>query len=275
MKIDEAGVTFTSPLDGKRRQLTPEGVIGIQESLGSDIAMVLDECLPPVAEDEPDPTALERRMEQAMDRSLRWAERARAARKRPDQAVFGIVQGGICERLRLRSARETVAIGFDGYAHGGLGLGETREQRRDAVAAAHSQLPEVAPRYLMGLGRPVDLLDGVACGVDLFDCVVPTRNGRHGLLFTSRGVLSIRNARFANDSDPPDPDCDCPTCAHHSRAYLRHLIKCGEWLGSRLAAQHNLRFYLALLERARRAIAEGRFAALRAEVEEIGEQRIE
>lgn len=276
MKIEEAGVTFTSPLDGKRRQLTPEGVVAIQEALGSDIAMVLDECLPPVDEAATaDSGALEQRMERAMDRTLRWAERSREARKRADQAVFGIVQGGVSERLRLRSARATVAIGFDGYAHGGLGLGESREQRRDAVAAAHAELPEQAPRYLMGLGRPVDLLDGVACGVDLFDCVVPTRNGRHGLLFTSRGVLAIRNARFANDSDPIDPDCDCPTCRNHSRAYLRHLIKCGESLGPRLAALHNLRFYLSLLERAREAIEAGRFASLRAEVEEISEQRVD
>jgi queuine tRNA-ribosyltransferase len=275
MKIEEAGVTFNSPLDGKRRQLTPEGVIGIQESLGSDIAMVLDECLPPVENENTDAVGMEKRMERAMDRTLRWAERSRGARSRRDQAVFGIVQGGISERLRLRSARATVAIGFDGYAHGGLGLGETREQRRDAVSAAHSELPEQAPRYLMGLGRPVDLLDGVACGVDLFDCVVPTRNGRHGLLFTSRGILAIRNARFANDSDPLDPDCDCPTCRNHSRSYLRHLIKCGESLGRRLAALHNLRFYLRLLERTRTAIEQGQFATLRAEVEETSERRIE
>ena len=267
MRIDEEGVTFSSPLDGRRRQLTPEKVIAIQEALGSDLAMVLDECLPAESEGAS-------RLEAAMERTLRWAERSRAARRRPDQAVFAIVQGGVSEALRRRSAARTHALGFDGYAHGGLGLGETRAERCAAVEAAHSELPETAPRYLMGLGRPVDLLDGVAAGVDLFDCVVPTRNGRHGLLFTRRGLLQIRNARFRADSDPPDPECDCHTCRNHSRAYLRHLIHCGEALGSRLAALHNLRFYLALLERAREAIAQGRFAALRAEVEASSEQRV-
>jgi len=266
MKLDEEGVTFASPLDGKRRQLTPENVIGIQERLGSDIAMILDQCLPP------DPEA-GRALEQAMERTLRWAERAAKARKRSDQAVFAIVQGGVSETLRQRSATASAGLGFDGYAHGGLGLGESREARRDAVSAAHSALPPEAPRYLMGLGRPVDLLDGVACGVDLFDCVVPTRNGRHGLLFTHQGVLHIKNARYKTDDSPVDPACDCPTCLNHSRAYLNHLIRCGEALGARLAAQHNLRFYLELLERARTAIFEGHFAALRAEVEAASNPR--
>jgi queuine tRNA-ribosyltransferase len=273
MKIDEGGVTFSSPLDGRRRTLTPEGVIAIQESLGSDIAMVLDECLPPV-----DKTASEGaqhgRMRSAMERTLRWAERAHRARRRPDQAVFGIVQGGISESMRRESAERSAAIGFDGYAHGGLGLGESREQRQASIRAAHAQLPGGAPRYLMGLGRPVDLLDGVACGVDLFDCVVPTRNGRHGLLFTSQGILSIRNARYKDDDQPPDPECDCPACRHHSRAYLRHLIKCGESLGSRLVALHNLRFYMRLLERTRESIQRGTFAQLRSEIEATSESRV-
>ena len=267
MKLDEDGVTFASPLDGRRRQLTPENVIGIQERLGSDIAMVLDQCVPP------DP-GQGRALEAAMERTLRWAERAAAARKRPDQAVFAIVQGGVSPALRARSAGSSADLGFDGYAHGGLGLGESREARRDAVAAAHEALPGEAPRYLMGLGRPVDLLDGVACGVDLFDCVVPTRNGRHGLLFTRDGVLHIKNARYRSDDGPVDPACDCPTCRDHSRAYLNHLIRTGEALGARLAALHNLRFYLGLMERARRAIVEGRFAALREEVAERSEHRL-
>jgi queuine tRNA-ribosyltransferase len=288
MKLDEDGVTFTSPLDGAKRTLTPESALAIQESLGSDIAMLLDECLPPVPDDEARGVAarsaqqrsggdlddLRRRMEKAVDRTLRWAERARAARTRRDQAVFAIVQGGVDEALRRRSARATGGLGFDGHAHGGLGLGESRAARRDMVEAAHGELPEAPPRYLMGLGRPVDLLDGIHCGVDLFDCVVPTRNGRHGLLFTSRGLLAIRNAVWARSDEPIDPDCDCPACLHHSRGYLRHLVKTGESLGSRLCAAHNLRHYLSLMEQARVAIAEGRFEALRSEVEAVSEERV-
>jgi queuine tRNA-ribosyltransferase len=274
MRLDEQGVTFASPLDGKRRTLSPEGVIGIQEALGSDIAMVLDQCLPSVRSDSEAEGADSSALREAMERTLRWAERSKSARKREDQAVFGIVQGGVSASWRRESAERTAEIGFDGYAHGGLGLGETRAQRREAISVAHAGLPVAAPRYLMGLGRPVDLLDGVACGIDLFDCVVPTRNGRHGLLFTSRGILSVRNASHRDDGDPVDPDCDCPACTRHSRAYLRHLIKCGELLGSRLAALHNLRFYLRLLERTRAAIRSGTFAALRSEIEAVGETRL-
>jgi len=276
MRLREEGITFSSPLDGKQRLLTPESVIGIQEALGPDIAMVLDECQPPVAlpGGELDAKQIASRVEGATERTLRWAERSARARRRADQAVFGIVQGGVSEALRRRSARATAELGFDGYAHGGLGLGEERAQRSEIISAVHAELPATSPRYLMGLGKPVDLLDGVACGVDLFDCVVPTRNARHGLLFTSRGLLAIRNARFKDDSAPPDEDCDCPTCARHSRAYLRHLIQTGEALGRRLATVHNLRFYLRLLEQARCAIAEGRFEALRAEVAARVEERV-
>lgn len=283
-RIDEDGVTFTSTLDGRRRTLTPEGAIAIQEALGSDIAMVLDECLPiagdalpPGAADpakapgERTPTA---EMERAMQRTLRWTERAQRARRRRDQAVFAIVQGGASETLRRQSAASTASIEFDGYAHGGLGLGESRAERRAAVEAANDRLPADRPRYLMGLGRPIDLLDGVAAGVDLFDCVVPTRNGRHGLLFTSEGVLSLRNARHARADEPIDPACACPACRHHSRGYLRHLLKSGEALGARFAALHNLTYYLNLLERAREAIARGGFATLHAEVEARIEVRL-
>ena len=263
MKLTEEGVTFRSTLDGARRTLTPENTVAIQEALGSDIAMILDECVAPT------PEAHSRGdVERATERTLRWAERAARARKKKDQAVFGIVQGGTDTALRQRSARGLADLGFEGFAHGGLGLGETRTERCEAVAATREVLAPEAPRYLMGLGRPIDLIDGVAEGVDLFDCVVPTRNGRHGLLFTSRGVLHIKNARFASDDGPIDPECDCPACTSHSRAYLRHLIRCQEALGSRLAALHNLRFYLRLLEQARTAIREGRFAAFRAEQED-------
>jgi queuine tRNA-ribosyltransferase len=260
-RLDEEGVTFHSPLDGARRRLTPESVVAIQAALGSDIAMVLDECVPP-----DDEAAASR----AMQRSLRWAERAARARKRPDQWLFGIVQGGGSASLRRHSARATADLGFDGYAHGGLGLGEVPERRGELIEAAQAELPESAPRYLMGLGRPVDLLDAVALGVDLFDCVLPTRHARHGVLFTSRGLLRIRNARFRDDPGPVDPDCDCSTCARFSRGYLRHLLHGGEALGGRLASLHNLRFYLRLMERARAAIRERRFAALREELRASG-----
>ena len=266
LRVDEEGVTFRSPIDGQQRLLTPESAVRIQEALGADVAMVLDECRP---HDPGDSDGL--RVRAAMERTLRWAERARAARKRPDQALFGIVQGGASEALRRESARATAEIGFDGYAHGGLGLGEELAARSDLVSAAQAELPETAPRYLMGLGRPIDLLAGIAGGVDLFDCVLPTRHARHGVLFTSRGLLRIRNARFREDEAPPDPDCDCPTCARHSRAYLRHLLRAGEALGARLATLHNLRFYLGLLERARQAIAAGRFADLYREAEALGD----
>ena len=262
LEIDEQGVRFRSPVDGRRRFLSPELAVSVQEALGADIAMVLDECRPPPEE----ATAADARARAAADRTLRWAERSQRARRRTDQALFGIVQGGGSEALRRASARATAALGFDGYAHGGLGLGEGRERRGDLVAAVHAELPAESPRYLMGIGRPLDLLDGVAAGVDLFDCVVPTRNGRHGLLFTRAGLLRIRNARFRADDAPLDPSCDCATCRGHSRGYLRHLLQVNESLGARLASLHNLRFTLRLLEDAREAIAAGRFAALRAEL---------
>jgi queuine tRNA-ribosyltransferase len=220
---------------------------------------VLDECRP-LPEPEEDGNL---RAQAAADRTLRWAERSRRAHKRPDQALFGIVQGGGSEALRRASARATAGLGFDGHAHGGLGLGETRERRAELVAAVHAELPPEAPRYLMGLGRPQDLLDGVAAGVDLFDCVLPTRNGRHGLLFTRAGLLRIRNARYRSDDAPPDPQCDCATCRHHSRGYLRHLLQVNEALGARLASLHNLRFLMRLLEESREAIAAGRFGTFR------------
>ncbi len=262
--VEERGVTITSPRDGRRRLLTPESVVAIQSALGTDIAMVLDECQPP------DPSAnavggASLRDRAAMERTLRWAERSRAARARgPDSpALFGIVQGGLSESLRRASARATAALGFDGYAHGGLGLAEEPARRRDLVAATQMELPAASPRYLMGIGPPAEILDAVAVGVDLFDCVIPTRNGRHGTLFTSQGVLKLRSARFREDRAPLDPQCDCATCAQHTRAYLHHLLRANEALGARLASLHNLRFTLRLLEGARLAISEGRFDAFR------------
>ena len=277
LRVDEEGVTFSSPVDGRRRLLSPESAISIQEALGSDIAMALDECQPP----EPDAAnpsgpgdGVSLRLRAATDRTLRWAERCRKARSRSDQALFGIVQGGTSPALRQLAARHTAALGFEGYAHGGLGLGEAAERRHELLAAVHGALPPAAPRYLMGLGRPTDLVGAIATGVDLFDCVLPTRNGRHGVLFTSEGLLRIRNARFRSDPAPPDPRCDCPTCRRHSRAYLRHLFQVGEVLGGRLASIHNLRFLLRLLDKARMAITRGNFSALRERVERLGNGRI-
>jgi queuine tRNA-ribosyltransferase len=276
MRLDEDGITFSSPLDGTKRHLSPEGAVQIQEALGPDIAMVLDECHRPSspgsesAQTQQDHGA----MQAAMQRTLRWARRCRQAQRRTDQALFGIVQGGFSPELRRASARGTVEIGFDGYAHGGLGLGEPASERAELVATVNAELPDDSPRYLMGLGRPSDLLDAIAVGVDLFDCVLPTRNGRHGVLFTSEGVLHIRNARFRDDPAPPDPDCDCPTCSRYSRAYLRHLLQVGEQLGGRLASIHNIRFYQRLLARARTAIREGSFEALHREVAAVGNRKV-
>jgi queuine tRNA-ribosyltransferase len=257
VKVSESGVVFQSPLDGKHRELTPERVISIQESLGSDIAMVLDHCLPISGRDGAPPPAAA--MREAMDRTLRWAERSKQARRRTEQAVFGIVQGGSDHGMRRESAEATVAIGFDGYAHGGLGLGEDLSLRAELLDAANLALPASKPRYLMGLGRPNDLLRAVARGIDLFDCVVPTRHGRHGILFTSEGRLSIKAARYADQDVPPDANCECPTCRHHSRAYLRHLFRVRDMLGARLATLHNLAYYLRLMREMRVAILEGRF----------------
>lgn len=261
-RISEAGVVFHSPVDGRRRELTPESAVAIQEALGADIAMVLDEVV------NTDKGQDRSRVDSAMERSLRWAERGLAARRRGDRALFGIVQGGVYGDLRRQSARHTVALGFDGYAHGGLGLGESPVLRAEMIAEAEALLPDDKPRYLMGLGRPEDLVAAMACGVDLFDCVVPTRHGRHGVAFTGAGRLNLKSARFRQDFAPLEADCDCPCCARYSRAYLSHLLRINERLGQRLASLHNLRFTLRLMERAQEAIRSGRFDSLRREVEQ-------
>jgi queuine tRNA-ribosyltransferase len=264
VRVDEEGVAFRSPLDGGLRSLTPERAMRIQETLGADVAMALDECRPQPAAGGGDETL---RAEAAMERTLRWAERCRATHSRRDQALFGIVQGGSCTRLRRGSARATAALGFDGYAHGGLGLGEDPAIREELVREVHEELPEEAPRYLMGLGSPEDVIRAVAWGVDLFDCVIPTRHARHGVLLTGSGVLAVRNARFRDDPTPPDETCDCPTCARHSRGYLRHLLHVNEALGARLGSIHNLRFTLRLMEQAREAIGHAELAALVGQIE--------
>jgi queuine tRNA-ribosyltransferase len=272
--LDEEGVTFASPLDGQRRRLTPESAMAVQEALGADVAMALDECQPvrgraahaALAPDRPGASRGESALAAAVDRTLRWAERCVRSHRRPDQALFGIVQGGASEPLRRASARATAGLGFDGFAHGGLGLGEEASARGDLLGAVHAELPPASPRYLMGFGQPADLVRAVECGVDLFDCVIPTRHARHGVLFTSQGRLSIRNAAHKGDTSPPDRACACPACRDHGRAYLRHLFLVNEMLGARLATLHNLRFYLDLMARARAAIAAGRFRAFRDEV---------
>jgi queuine tRNA-ribosyltransferase len=273
VRVDEVGLTFASPLDGRQRQLTPERAVEIQQALGADIAMALDECHPP-DRDKGRSHGGDLRAAAAMERTLRWAERCRKHHARPDQALFGIVQGGDAPALRRSSARATAEIGFDGYAHGGLGLGEDLRRRDELLSLTHEELPENQPRYLMGIGRPEDLLRGIERGIDLFDCVIPTRHARHGVLFTSVGQLSLKNARFRDDDSPPDESCDCSTCARHSRAYLHHLFRVNELLGSRLASMHNLRFYLRLMERAREAIAAGCLAGLRQEIVDVAEERI-
>ncbi len=252
----EEGVHFKSPIDGSERFLSPERCIEIQEALGADLIVTLDEFEPVPA----DPGAADAsRVRALLERTLRWAQRGQAAQRRSDQLLFGIVQGGGMEALRAESAERTRALGFRAFAIGGLGLGEAAAQRAALLEAALAPLPRREPRYLMGLGAPHDLIEAVARGVDLFDCVLPTRHGRHGSVFTHTGSLNLRNARFREDSEPLDLECSCSVCARYSRAYLRHLIVSGEMLGPRLLTLHNLAFYMRLLERAREAIAEDRF----------------
>lgn len=267
-KVREEGVDFRSHLDGSTHFLGPEEVVRVQEALGSDVAMVLDECPPGGA---PRDVVLA-----ATERSARWAARAAAARTRGDQAVFGIVQGGTDLALRAESARATVALGFDGYALGGLSVGEPRDVTWAVAAATAPLLPAGQPRYFMGTGTPEDLVRLVAAGFDLFDCVLPTRHARNGTLFTSTGPLVLRNARYAADGAPPDERCACYTCAHFSRAYLRHLSMAREPLAVTLNTMHNVTYYQRLMRDMRAAIAAdafGAFAAARLRnVAEVGEE---
>jgi len=249
--IDDDGVRFRSHLDGAPFRLTPEGAIAIQEDLGSDIAMVLDEC-------PPDPLDRDRAAS-AVERTIRWARRSIAARARPDQAVFAIVQGGVHEDLRGACAEALREMPFEGLAIGGVSVGEEKEAIHAATSVAAPHLPADRPRYLMGVGEPDDILWAVRCGIDLFDCVIPTRCARNGRLYTFRGRMRIRNARFRKDDQPIEEGCDCMACARVSRAYLAHLHTRGETLGATLATHHNLRFFQRLMEGIRRAIDEDRF----------------
>jgi queuine tRNA-ribosyltransferase len=254
-RLDEAGVTFRSHLDGSPHLLTPERSIEIQHLLGADITMAFDECTPYPAERDA--------VERSMQLSMRWAERSkRAFRPRPGHALFGIVQGGVHPQLRQESARRLAAIGFDGYAVGGLAVGEGQAAMFRVLDETLPWLPQDRPRYLMGVGKPADLVGAVARGVDMFDCVLPTRNARNGYLFTSRGVLKIRNARHRDSGAPIDPSCDCHTCARFSRGYLHHLDRCGEILGSVLMTMHNLHYYQTLMRRLRESIEMGTFRTL-------------
>jgi len=255
-KITEQGVTFASPIDGSKVFMGPEESMAVQKALGSDIVMIFDECTPY--------PATEQQAGESMELSLRWAERSKRAHEGNPSALFGIVQGGMYEDLRVRSARRLVEIGFDGYAIGGLSVGEPHDERDRVLDFTVPELPSDRPRYLMGVGRPEDIIAGVQRGVDMFDCVMPTRNARNGYLFTSRGVLKIRNARYEQDTRPIDPDCDCETCRNYSRAYLKHLDRCNEILGARLMTIHNLRVYQTLMQGIRDAIGEGNLDAFAA-----------
>ena len=257
VRVDDEGVTFRSHLDGTTVALGPEEAVRIQARLGSDIVMVLDQCVPYPC---PRPEAAA-----AVERSARWAERGLAAHRALDTgaALFGIVQGSTFPGLRALSARLTTALPFEGFALGGLSVGEGKRLMREMIACTAPLLPEDRPRYLMGVGEVDDILDAVAMGIDLFDCVLPTRNARNGTLFTRRGVLKLRNAALKRDPAPPDPECGCPLCTRFSRAYLRHLFNAREMLGPVLATLHNLRFYQDLMEGIRNALAEGTFPEFR------------
>src|SRR5436190_2611949 len=299
-KVTEDGVTFRSHLDGALCALSPEGATDIQARLGSDIAMVLDELVGaeergerseeresripnPGASHLPPPAS-----RLAMERSVRWARRARGRMLQlredpaiaaavqvtnPGQAQFGIIQGGVDPALRTESVQATVAIGFEAYAIGGLSVGEPVDVMYDIVGHTAPQLPADRPRYLMGTGMPDDLVECVARGIDMFDCVLPTRNARNGQLLTGHGVLVIKNAQYAEDRRPPDPDCGCYTCRHFSRAYLRHLFTCGEMSAATLLTVHNLHFYLDLMARIRDAIGFGSFEKLRQEFHQTFSRR--
>jgi queuine tRNA-ribosyltransferase len=253
-KMDADGVTFRSHIDGSYHRLTPERSVEIQHLLGADVTMCFDECTPfPATHDQ---------AAESMRLSMRWAARCRSAfTPRDGHGLFGIVQGSTYDDLRTESVAALAAIGFEGYAIGGLAVGEGQAEMLRVLDVTVPLLPGHAPRYLMGVGTPHDLVEAVRRGVDMFDCVIPTRSGRTGRAYTSRGVLNLRNARHADDPSPLDPDCDCPACTKHSRAYLHHLIKAEEMLGPMLLTWHNIRYYQTLMARLRRAILERRFEA--------------
>lgn len=256
-KITEKGVTFRSPIDGSKKFLGPEEAIDIQRKLGSDIVMIFDECTPyPATEQE---------ARSSMELSLRWADRSKQAHQGSQSALFGIIQGGMYEHLRDESLAGLTDIGFDGYAIGGLSVGEPKEDMYRVLKHLAHKMPEQAPRYLMGVGTPENLVTAVHYGVDMFDCVLPTRNARNGWLYTRDGVVKIRNSKYEMDTRPIDEHCKCSTCAQFSRSYIKHLLKSNEILGARLATVHNLHFFLDLMRQMREAIEKQNFAKFRAE----------
>ncbi len=252
-KISEQGVEFRSPVDGSKIFLGPESAIDVQHKLGADIIMAFDECTPYPA------TAEQAR--ESMELSMRWAERCKIAHGDNDAALFGIVQGSMFTELRDESLQQLTKLDFPGYAIGGLSVGEPKDEMRKIVEHCAPRMPDDKPRYLMGVGTPSDIVHAVVNGIDMFDCVMPTRNARNAHLFTSQGLLRLRNARYRDDTGPLDPECDCYTCRHFSRAYLYHLDKCKEILGSQLNSIHNLHFYQRLMAGLRSAIEQGRLSA--------------
>ena len=260
-KVDDDGVTFKSTYDGSSVRFTPEDAIRVQQELGADIQMVLDQCPPLPSSPEVVRTALER--------THAWAARAKASHTRNDQSLFGIVQGGISETMRAESAQRLVEIGFDGYGIGGLSVGETREQMLPALAAAIEHLPTDRPRYLMGVGDPASLIEAVALGVDQFDCVMQTRLGRHGTAFTSTGRFQAKALRNAEMDEPLDPTCPCEVCARHSRGYIRHLLQVGEPSAARLLSIHNIAWTIDLMSKMRLAIGNGTFESMRRHVLDV------
>lgn len=253
--ISEEGVKFKSHIDGSNLFLTPEKSIEIQNKLDSDIAMSFDEC-------PPYPVTYEY-MKKSVERTLRWAKRGKAVHQNENQSLFGIVQGGEFEDLRKWSAEETVKLGFDGYSIGGTSVGEDKETMMKMIDYATKYLPEDKVRYLMGVGEPLDIIEGVIRGVDIFDCVLPTRIARHGNAFTRDGKINLKNLKFREDFTPLEQDCDCYTCKHYTKAYIRHLITCDETLGGRLLSIHNIRFLIRLTEELRKAIQEDRLLEYR------------
>jgi queuine tRNA-ribosyltransferase len=256
-KVDDEGVTFKSHVDGAIMRLDPAGAIRIQELLGADIIMAFDQC-PPLPADRA-------RLEDAVDRTIRWAAQCKEAHTRTDQALFGIIQGGLDLELRHRCLDALAAMDFPGYAIGGLSVGEKPEQTARFLHQFAWKLPDDRPRYLMGVGRPIDIIEGVAAGIDMFDCVMPTRNGRNSFAFTDGGFLRLRNTCYKTDARPLEEGCDCPACAHFSRAYLRHLFLADEMLGPILVSLHNIAYYHRWMKRIRDAIASGTFERLLAE----------